>query len=787
MAIPVYNVQYTLCEVAEDACMLFSCDTLCEYAICGSQAFASLQESAHPGWKALMNGLVKLDYQPIPSPVNSTIGSLFGSTVISALNSTINPTINSTLNGTMSAATINEEMIQFWIVVISYFLFWLFLLVPTIYLLAPYISTHVSNSQYSCDYEGTYNQLIGPSWFPFGLSYGTLANRQFFAILAVGASRRVMPKNAVTLASDVDPKDTKISALESDLEEREDKINSLSVQLDNAQARIKERDAEAKETSDRIAKKNEEQKTHLLAARDDLMAICTYINEYGIMFRQMREHVNQISAKNELLGMKVEELKDTNDRLELEVDDLIASNEILDTENRNFERANKDLTLSKRDFETTNSELQARIFELDAFKRDLQCRNEDIETENINWQNTMHALHSPAFGPSIQDISFQNLTTQLAELQASHDRILAANQTLKSNLEYVHSTSARNAHLATAKDNELRNAEAKIADLQEELDQINGEVDDITSQLGDVQHENDMLRAEVTDKEKDINRILKEAEHTKLVLRTEINDLQIENEDMNKELSHIVTSPHHTELHLGTKINDLQGEKVELSEDYAHYADATSAKAQSLRAKLSDVEAENDSLHAAFDDQLLELGYLRHNALEAAKYAQWEAWEKREAAERKHMDDIMCAMHERQLELEGWVPHYRNENQEWEDRFVAQERWLEWVDHQIQEGAVYVQWECEGFGEEGFVEVGSMSLMEKRRGGMMRVGMRVLRLFSSPRAKMRLWEILRKSFLKMVGRGLRKSCILLRERRLRATAVRSLTCALILKALLRLW
>ena len=117
------------------------------------------------------------------------------------------------------------------------------------------------------------------------------------------------------------------------------------------------------------------------------------------------------------------------------------------------------------------------------------------------------------------------------------------------------------------------------------------------------------------------------------------------------------------------------------------------------------MQAEHKSLDATIDDQPFELGYRRHNALEAAKYAQWESWEEREANQRNHMDDIMCAMHERHQELESRVLHYRDKSREWEDRFVAQERRLEWANYQIQEGAAYAQWECEGFAEEGFVEV----------------------------------------------------------------------------------
>ena len=229
------------------------------------------------------------------------------------------------------------------------------------------------------------------------------------------------------------------------------------------------------------------------------------------------------------LALRCEDIQARLKDREADIEGLLHSNRSLTTDNEALEQANNDLTTSKRDFESVNDELQARISDLEEYKTDLERRNEDIERENINWRNTLHALRSPTLD-MINVATMRNLEAKCADLQserdnlqaqvdgaeafmvkvteleASHKRILDANQILNDNLDYVHRMSAHNACLATTKENELRSSEAKVADLKEELDDLKDELADTAYDLEDLQHENDMLRWEIEHREKERER-----------------------------------------------------------------------------------------------------------------------------------------------------------------------------------------------------------------------------------------------------------------------------------------
>ncbi|KAF2626819.1 hypothetical protein BU25DRAFT_72645 [Macroventuria anomochaeta] len=380
------------------------------YVVCRSTE--CLQEATCPSWKLVGEEVVR-------SSLRHTVSA-----------------VSSTLDATLSAAE-KEEVVHAWVAIISFGLFWV-LLVFTLYPLVALIREHIvkrsllapteteeagedtsgvqgeydgeEDQVYDSDHdEGYYSEglhddfehedsetesssdyapdnselrsLIGPSWFPLGLSYA-FGSGTFLATLAWSEARFALP-TVIETDGPIKAKERKIVALEAELNAKVDQHLACEAEAQDLRAIVARKEEKHAATVGRITPKREEQGKHMRAARKDLEAIRKHITEYGVMFRQLRDENEALLSKLSDKSPMVEELRMNNDRRQFEVDDLRVSNAILIAANEHLEQHNEEL----------------------------QRRNEDIERENVNWKNTMRALRAP-------DSETQRLKSQLAE--ASH-------------------------------------------------------------------------------------------------------------------------------------------------------------------------------------------------------------------------------------------------------------------------------------------------------------------------------------------------------------------------------
>lgn len=344
----------------------------------------------------------------------------------------------------------------------------------------------------------------------------------------------------------------------------------------------------------RLIRLRDKKKRELDAARANLASSRSQIDRLGAVIKGLEYQNSVLIEKAKAYGEEKEDLAKENDRLQLSVDDLRASYDLLSEYNADIEARNEDL---------------------DQENKDLMRRNEEIETENVNWRATLQALKN--------DSEVERMKKQITTLQGLHALVINKNTALENGLEYVQGISAENARRATQADNNLRNAEARIKDLEVQLDahkDLASERDElITNALDEINEQ----RAEMTrlQKEKQSLMTASSAQAVTLSNQTlEIVALRVEishQESTYIRLSKVIDSR-------DEEIKALRGEMSHLGRTLADNATQSFKK----DAEINVLKTANDYMLTraeSWAEKFNAFAWYKHTAEEAARHPQWES------------------------------------------------------------------------------------------------------------------------------------------------------------------
>lgn len=344
----------------------------------------------------------------------------------------------------------------------------------------------------------------------------------------------------------------------------------------------------------RLIRLRDEKKKELDAARANLASSRSQIDHLGAVIKGLKYQNSLLIEKTKTYGEEKEDLTKENDRLQLSVDDLRASYNLLSEYNADIEARNEDL---------------------DQENKDLMRRNEEIETENVNWRATLHALKN--------DSEVERMKKQLSALQGLHALIINENTALKNNLEYVQGISAENARRATQADNDLRNAEARIEDLERQLDAHKDLASERDELINDALEEINEQRAEMTGLQKEKQSLATAS----LAQAVTLSNQAIEIIALRAEISHQESA--YIRL---SKVVDSRDEEIEaLRGEMSHLGRTLADNAtESFKkdTKINILKTANEYMLTRVEswaEKLNEFAWYKHAIEEAAQHPQWES------------------------------------------------------------------------------------------------------------------------------------------------------------------
>ena len=225
--------------------------------------------------------------------------------------------------------------------------------------------------------------------------------------------------------------------------------------------------------------------------------------------KEKEDLMRKSKAQNsDLLDMSDElyELKGDMDELQDEFDDLDSSYDDL-------QASCKSLNIAYEVLEDHNNSIKASIQDLDQKNKDLQALNTSLSQKNSALRDAWSTLSASKFG----------LENEHTMLESLYKQTCRQNTDLKVNFKYVQEISAANAEQATRSSDALRNAESKIAGLEEQIDHLKDFVDS-----------NDVLTRDAIDENQDLLTRLAalEEENARLVKAASVQERDMVNKDI---------------------------------------------------------------------------------------------------------------------------------------------------------------------------------------------------------------------------------------------------------------
>ncbi|KAJ4342929.1 hypothetical protein N0V87_000646 [Didymella glomerata] len=332
------------------------------------------------------------------------------------------------------------------------------------------------------------------------------------------------------------------------------------------------RNADVAALEDKVAGSRRRERDSKKAARDELLKL-------SIEFDVLQDSKGDLQAG-------FDELKESMDNLQASCDDLESEHDDLQASYGDLESSHDTLLTDHKLLEQHNNATEARGQELEQKNKDLQALNTTFSQENTN-------LYASTY----------NLKRDRSSLRGLYAQTYRRNVDLEKNLKYVREMSAANAQQATRSSTDLRNAESKMAALEEQIDYYKDLIASNETLTQDAIADNQTLLTSLAALEEENARFLKASS----VQERDMANKDIEIVALRCELSHQESAVSRSETAISNKDEEIftLRQEVGLQEEAVTRLAEKNAVQEQVTKRLVEDAAEREEYIKALDNVVL--------------------------------------------------------------------------------------------------------------------------------------------------------------------------------------